>query len=76
MSMTAWVWFMYVRTPPPLFARATLLSEQQYVLFPQLLEPCPIFSFIHTPLVRATAGAVSVNFWDFGVTLARMRGLG
>ena len=54
-------------------ARAIPLSEQQWVLFPQLLQPCPALPFTNTPpppLVRATVGAVSVKFWEFGVASA------
>ena len=37
-----------------------MLLEQQQVLFPQLLETCPILPFYDlTPRVRATVGVVS-----------------
>ena len=56
-------------TPP--LARATPLSEQQWVLCLQLLEPRPTWPFMNPPVVRATLGVVSVEFWIFTVALAK-----
>ena len=45
--------------------RATPLSEQRSVLFPQLLELCPNLPFTPStapPPVRATVGVVSTTF--------------
>ena len=36
--------------PPAPRVRAMPFSEQEWVLFPQLLEPSPTLSFISTPL--------------------------
>ena len=72
----AFVCFLIRSHPPPTLARATPLSEQQSLLFPQLLEPFPTLPFINTPppLVRTTVGVASVKFWDCNVALSRRGG--
>ena len=72
--LTPVVHFILLLSLPPL-ARATSLSEQQYVFFRSfwnhvLLCPLHILSFI-----RATLRVVSIEFRDFSVVLARGRGV-
>ena len=58
--------------PPPPSARATSLSEQQQVLYPQLSEPCPTLPFTDptpSPVVRGTVSVVSIKVWDVSVAL-------
>ena len=53
-------------SPPAPLARAMPLSEQQLVLFRQLLEPCPTPPppCISYALVQATVGVGTVLIWD------------
>ena len=47
------------------------LSEQQHVLFPQLLEPYRILSLINMPPYQSNSGCGFRPFGDFSVALAR-----
>ena len=49
------------------FVRAMPLSEQQQVLFLQLLDRCRTLCFSPPPFFRATAGVFPSNHLDFGI---------
>ena len=56
-------------------ARATRLSEQQEVLFPQLLEPCPTLPFIITPPCQSSSRCFFCQILGLWVALAGRGGV-
>ena len=49
---------------PPPFARTMPLGEPQEVLFPDILEPCPTWTFINTlPMSEHKLVLFPSNFW-------------
>ena len=69
-----------LKYPPHPPCESNALSEQQQVLFLQLLELCPSLPFTNNspppPHVGAMVGVVSVKRWDFSVAHACVCGGG